>query len=137
MLMSILLSLSQVKEHEDSSWCLIWHVHNIYWRNFYSNINMQFLLAHHIAALASRREDFYYITLNVRYEILCLIILYWVTALLSVIYACIELNKKGISSEVRSLILKRHCLTIVFFICASSYVLFGSVIVLHFRKDGK
>ena len=44
--------------------------HNIYWRNFYSNINMQFLLAHHIAALASRREDFYYITLNVRYEIL-------------------------------------------------------------------
>ena len=44
--------------------------HNIYWRNFYSNINMQFRLAHHIAALASRREDFYYITLNVRYEIL-------------------------------------------------------------------
>ena len=70
-----------------------------------------------------------------RYTILSLIILYWVTALLSVIYACIELNKKGISSEVRSLILKRHCLTIIFFICASSYVLFGSVIVLHFSDQ--
>ena len=51
--------------------------------------------------------------------------MFFVTAPLSMIYACVKLNQPGISGEARTLVLKRHIYTILFFALANSYLFLG------------
>lgn len=59
---------------------------------------------------------------------------YLVTAAVSIIYASQKLRKPGISQEVRTVVFRRHVLSIIFFVVAYAY--FFVSVLIDFEKIG-
>ena len=58
------------------------------------------------------------------------VIVFMASALLSGIYATYKLTQPGISSEIRSVILRRHIITIAYFIFTNFYLIYSMLALI-------
>ena len=58
------------------------------------------------------------------------------SAILSGIYATYKLTRPGISSEIRSVILRRHIITIAYFILTNIYLIYSmlALLIIGYKK---